>query len=111
MTEEIISGEAFDREIEDFDRKRHIVFEGLARELQQAAASPADTDFGKVVSHAQKVLGMSDIQMSVLFRVSRPTVNRWARGATAPHPMLRKAVFDSLLSEVRQALKKLRASA
>ena len=110
MTDELMSAEAFDREIEDLDRKRQAVFEGLIRELGQAAASPADADFAVVVSHAQRVLGMTDIQMSMLFKVSRPTINRWSRGVTAPHPMLRKAVFDALLVQVRQELKRSRTS-
>jgi hypothetical protein len=107
---EVVTQSGFDRAVQDFDRQRHAVFEGLARELQQASADPAAAEFGKVLSHAQKVLGKSDLQISQLFKVSRPTVNRWTRGVTAPHPMLRKAIFDSLLGELRQAIKGLRFS-
>ena len=110
MTDEILSGEALHQEIADFDRKRHVVFEGLARELQLASAASTEAKFDTVVNHAQKVLGLSDLQMSVLFKVSRPTINRWVNGATAPHPMLRKAVFETLLVEVRQSLKRLRVT-
>jgi len=109
MIDTVAGPEGFDREVQAFDLQRHAVFEGLARELQQSSASPATADFGRVLNHAQKILGKSDLQMSQLFKVSRPTINRWTRGVNAPHPLLRKAVFDALLIEVRQALKGLRA--
>jgi len=108
---DIVAGpESFDHKVKAFDLQRHSVFEGIARELQQSAAAPEMAEFGRVLNHAQKILGKSDLQMSQLFKVSRPTINRWTRGVTAPHPLVRKAVFDALLVEVRQALKVLRVS-
>lgn len=108
MTDILVHQDPFDRDVLDFDRQRHTVLEGLVRELQQASAAPSDAEFGKVFEHARRVLGKTELQMSQLFKVSRPTVNRWIRGVTAPHPMLRKAIFDAMLVEVRQALKNVR---
>jgi hypothetical protein len=108
MTEELIKNNVFDQEVEAFDRKRHEIFGALVQELASASSDPEAAEFGRVFHHAQSVLGKTDLQMSLLFKVSRPTVGRWARSVTAPHPMLRKAVFDVLLGEAKQALKALR---
>lgn len=109
MTTEFFKGEdAFDREVEAFQSSRTAVFTTLVEELVPAVASPEKTDFARVFRHAQSVLGKSDLQLSHLFKVSRPTIGRWSRGVTAPHPLLRKAVYETLLSEAKHALRKFR---
>lgn len=110
MTDELIAGDAFDKEVAEFDRSRHQVFEHLALLLKQASAAPAEADFGRVVAQAQKILSKSDLELSQLFKVSRPTINRWVRGVTAPHPMLKRAVLETFIAEVRTALKGLRTN-
>lgn len=108
MTKEDMNLEAFDREVMDFDRNRYAVFTSLIEELIAAGSNPEETDFGRTFRHAQSVLGKKDIELSKLFKVSRPTIGRWARGVTAPHPLLRKAVYEALLVEAKQTLKALR---
>lgn len=99
------SGAKFDEAVEEFDRRRQEMCAALIEELMAAGASAETADFGRVFRHAQRVLGKTDLQMSLLFKISRPTVGRWARGVTAPHPLLRSAVFDALLLEAKRALK------
>jgi hypothetical protein len=108
MTKEGTDLEAFDREVMDFDRNRYAVFTSLVEELIAAGSNPEDTDFGRIFRHAQSALGKKDTELSKLFKVSRPTIGRWARGITAPHPFLRKAVYEALLVEAKQTLKGLR---
>lgn len=108
MTKEDRKVEAFDREVEHFDRDRYKVFTSLVEELIAAASNPDEADFGRVFHHAQSVLGKKDTELSKLFKVSRPTIGRWARSVTAPHPFLRKAVYEALLAEAKQTLKGLR---
>jgi hypothetical protein len=97
------TGATFDRAVENFARQRQHVLATLIEELGAAAIDPEKADFSRILNHAQKLLRKTDLDMSVLFKVSRPTVNRWTRGITAPHPMLRKAVFDTLLVEAKHA--------
>jgi hypothetical protein len=83
----------------------------LIEELGNAALDPERAEFGRIVRHSQKLLGKDDMEMSLIFKVSRPTIGRWVRGVTAPHPMLRRAVFDSLLVEAKHALRGVRRRA
>ena len=97
-----------DQAVADFDRDRLSIYESLLSELLTARRDSEATDFCGLFKRAQTVLGRSDLHMSHLFKVSRPTINRWSRGVTQPHPLLRQAVFDTLLVEVRDALKQTR---
>ena len=108
MTQAPIQLENLDEEVKAFDRKRYSIFEALLHELVNASANAESSEFSRIFRHTQDALGRTDLQMSLLFKVSRPTIGRWSRGVTMPHPMLRKAVFDSLLIQVKQALKSLR---
>lgn len=98
----------FDRAVEDFDRRRQEMLSTLIEELGNAALDPGQAEFGRIVRHAQKLLNKTDIEMSLLFKVSRPTIGRWTRGITAPHPMLQRAAFDTLLVEAKRSLRSVR---
>jgi hypothetical protein len=112
MTTGLFKGnDAFDREVEAFQSSRTAVFTALIEELVPAVANPDNADFARVFRHAQSVLGKSDLQLSHLFKVSRPTVGRWSRGVTAPHPLLQKAVYETLLAETKLALRTFRQPA
>jgi hypothetical protein len=108
MTMENDNDSKFDREVDDFERRRHEMLATLIEELGTAALEPETADFGRMIRHAQKLLLKSDLQMSQLFKVSRPTIGRWKRDVTAPHPMLRRAAYDSLLLEAKRALRGVR---
>jgi hypothetical protein len=62
-------------------------------------------DFSNLFSRAQLVLELDDPALAQMFRVSRPTIGRWARGDSAPHPIGRKAVLESLVDVARAKLK------
>ncbi len=73
----------------------------LFDELQeQLAAYPAgsedDTLFQSLFTDAQNLLELDDTGLAKMFQVSRPTINRWVAGRTAPHPLARRAVMDAL---------------
>jgi len=105
MTDVIENRSGFDAEVTKFGNQRLSVLEGFTVELQQAVSNPDAADFQQIVSHAVRILSMSDLDMSLMFKVSRPTANRWIRGVTAPHPLGRKSVYDALIEEVRKALR------
>lgn len=73
----------------------------LFNELQQQlSAYPADSEddalFQSLFTGAQNLLELDDAELAKMFQVSRPTINRWATGRTAPHPLARRAVMDAL---------------
>jgi len=70
-------------------------------------AGSGKREFGEVLLEAQSKLELSDLDLAHMFRVSRPTANRWIRGETAPHPIARKPVIDVLVALTRRRLKSL----
>ena len=75
------------------------------------AGSDDDVEFAALFCDAQTILELDDYELGNLFRVSRPTVSRWARGETAPHAVGRKSIFDVLAEQVETRLKRHSASA
>ena len=61
--------------------------------------------FSCLFARAQSVLELDDVALARLFRVSRPTIGRWARGESAPHPIGRGAVFESFVDVARTKLR------
>ncbi|MEA3040056.1 MAG: hypothetical protein QOE79_2569 [Sphingomonadales bacterium] len=108
MTNEKVTDGTFDRAVDDFDRQRQEVLATLIEELGDAVLDPEGAEFGRIMRHAQKLLNKTDVEMSLLFKVSRPTIGRWTRNVTAPHPLLRRAAFDTLLVEAKRALRSVR---
>lgn len=47
-----------------------------------------DEDFVKMMVNAKG----TERELADLLLVSRPTIDRWKRGVTAPHPLLRDAI-------------------
>ena len=52
--------------------------------------------FAHLVSYAQMLLEIDDSDLARRLKVSRPTVGRWKRAETAPHPIGRSAVAKEL---------------
>ena len=79
-------------------------------EALQKTASDDDAAFKAVVARGMDLLQLLDSDLAHHLGVSRPTVNRWRSGANAPHPVMRKHVFDWLknralqLSRAKQAV-------
>jgi hypothetical protein len=72
-------------------------FEALRKEL---AGFPEVSDdnrlFQDLFSRTQYLLEMQDLELAKFFRVSRPTIGRWAAGHSAPHPVMRQVIIRQL---------------
>jgi len=55
-----------------------------------------DQRFYSLFGQAVDVLQLLDKDVAREFGASRPTVTRWRNGINAPHPAVRKAVYDWL---------------
>jgi DNA-binding transcriptional regulator YdaS (Cro superfamily) len=53
---------------------------------------------------------VSDEDVARKFAMSRPSVNRWKNGRTAPHPAVRRPVYAWLAKEARRAIEMERKS-
>jgi hypothetical protein len=53
-------------------------------------------EFSALFGRAQRILELDDLTLAGIFQVSRPTIGRWARGLTAPHPLGQEPVFRAL---------------
>jgi len=62
-------------------------------------------EFSRLFDRAQSVLEVDDTELSRTLRVSRPTIGRWARGDSAPHPIGRGPVLLSLAELAKMKLK------
>ncbi len=68
----------------------------LITQLSDFPENSTRAQFSSLFVRAQRALELDDYELAHLFRVSLPTIGRWARGETAPHPIGRQAVFQSL---------------
>ncbi len=66
--------------------------------------------FHAAVDHTAKLLEISDVALSKLLGVSRPSLQRWRSGTHAPHPFIRAKLIELLRGEVQQRAKTLAAS-
>lgn len=80
----------------------------LVTTLEGASESGSDLNFAGLVKASQQLLQLDDTELARVLNVARPTVGRWTRGVSAPHPLARKAVFDALVRTARAKLKLLR---
>jgi transcriptional regulator with XRE-family HTH domain len=71
-------------------------------DVVQNASQTDDAAFNSVVARGMVVLRLLDSDLATNLGVSRPTVNRWTSGANAPHPAMRKHVFDWLKNRAIQ---------
>ena len=81
----------------------------LIAKLQAAGQSEAELDFAGLVRAAQQLLELDDTEMARVLNVSRPTIGRWVRGVSSPHPLTRRAICDALIRKARGKMKLLQA--
>ncbi len=81
----------------------------LVSKLAAASLTDADVDFGGLVNAAQRLLALDDGDMARMLKVSRPTIGRWIRRSSSPHPLARGAIFEALSGQARIRVKSLRA--
>ena len=83
--------------------------EELVSKMADASSTEADVDFGGLVKAAQRLLELDDGDMARMLKVSRPTIGRWIRGVSQPHPLGRGAIFDALSGQARIKARNLRS--
>ncbi len=76
-------------------------FNELIEQLDAASSADTEYDFGGLVKAAQQLLELDDSDMAAMLKVSRPTIGRWIRGISSPHPLGRRAIFETLIGKAR----------
>jgi hypothetical protein len=79
----------------------------LVAELRDAPVDGSREGFGALFDKAQRTLEVSDLELSLLFEVSRPTISRWSRGEAAPHRLGKRPLFDDLMKLARKRLRQI----
>ena len=74
------------------------------REFIVSADLSKDDVFAHVVRCAVDDLGFTPGEVGNALWVSRPTVERWMRGATAPHHLMREPVRRFMLRKIGERL-------
>lgn len=73
-------------------------------EAVKAADCADNSAFQKLIEEGQQILRLTDKDFAREFNVSRPTITRWRNGDVAPHPALRKHVYEFLRSRAQLLL-------
>lgn len=84
------------RIVEEVRARTEEALDDLIAQLGAASISEDEFDFGGLLRAAKQLLRLDNDQLAEILNVSRPTVSRWIRGLSAPHPLGRKAIFDAL---------------
>lgn len=79
-------------------------------ELRAANRTDA-SEFKRLLGRGIELLSLTDKDIAREFGASRPTVTRWRNGDNAPHPAMRKPVFDWLAQRAQIAMRRNRSSA
>lgn len=82
----------------------------LAVSLGEGQSNDECPEFFLLMRAAQVIMRLDDTSLSRIAMVSRPTVGRWTRGVSSPHPLGRNALFESLIRMARSEAKQLRRS-
>jgi len=92
---------------DEAEHGREEVLQRLVQSLDsyQASARSDRASFAKLIESAQLVLEIDDRELARRLGVSRPTIGRWARGETAPHPIGRQGVLRELKDVANERLK------
>lgn len=77
----------------------------LVAKLGAAAATDAEMDFAGLIKAAQQLLELDDLDMARTLNVSRPTIGRWIRGVSLPHPLARRAICETLAKKAKGKIK------
>jgi hypothetical protein len=86
------------------ERFRVAALKSLIAELKHGAQLSRE-EFGKLFGKAQRVLELDDFAIARALQISRPTVGRWVRGESAPHPLGRRPALPWLAREAQHRLK------
>jgi hypothetical protein len=76
---------------------RHVeTLRELVQRMKEARLED-DRAFAQLFALATEIFHRSDSELAKELHVARPTIGRWARGESCPHPLSRKSVFQVLL--------------
>lgn len=102
VLERVVNGAEFDQ----YESERVKALQSLIGVLKQFPTEAERSVFAALFNRAQKLLELDDTDLARILRVSRPTVGRWARGDSAPHPIARDAVLKTFIDIAEQRLKR-----
>jgi hypothetical protein len=68
----------------------------LEAQLQNPSPSLERPAFAALFRQATAALALDEGELAALFRVSRPTIGRWKRAESAPHPLGQGSVWTTL---------------
>lgn len=68
----------------------------LLCELLRSDEAHSRNGFAEAFKRALRVLELDDYEAAKIFQISRPTVGRWTRGDSSPHPVGRQPILKSL---------------
>jgi len=72
----------------------------ILREFLVGADLSKDDVFAHVVRCAVDDLGLTPGELGNALSVSRPTVERWMGGVTAPHPLMREPIRRFMMRKI-----------
>lgn len=60
--------------------------------------------FREILHSSIELLSLTEKDVSRVFTVSRPTVQRWMEGKTAPHPLARIPIYDYFREQAKKLI-------
>jgi transcriptional regulator with XRE-family HTH domain len=88
--------------VSEHEAERVKMLELLAGTLRSFNGVEDREAFSRLFHAAQTILEFDDLELARALRVSRPTVSRWTRGESAPHPLGREPALR-LLADMADA--------
>lgn len=92
--------------LSEHERLRVATLEQLVASLRNFPVEADRAAFSTLFGDALRLLELEDVDIARTLRVSRPTISRWARGDSAPHPLGREPVFHVLAELARARLRR-----
>lgn len=88
-------------------KKKPLVKKALLELINSlSSADPKDDRiFQKLIDKSLNLMNISEADFAERIGVSRPTINRWRSGRTAPHPALRNHVYNYLCGLAQRWIK------
>lgn len=85
--------------VQKFREAENLHVQALRELIQRLKDAPIDSDdtFAELVGAAAEILQYDDKELARSLAVARPTIGRWVRGESSPHPLGRRSVFKALL--------------
>ena len=80
----------------------------LLENLNKGLSELSDLNlFKQIINDSLFVFNLTELMLSEELRTSRPTINRWKTGTTAPHILIRESIYKTLQKRARSLSKKL----